>query len=471
MTQSKLNLGMKISNTLGLGWTRWSGGSVNRNILAAALMMGLLTFGVHLVAMAKELVVAASFGTGDALDAFLIALVLPTFVINVIASPFQSALIPTYIQVREQEGLERAQAVLSNIMIYSMGVLLVITVLLGFLGSSLLPILASGFNSEKITLTRMIYYCLLPMIVIQGVVTIWSAVLNAGKRFFLVAISPAIVPLVVVIALISMRSSWGIYSLAVGTVVGFIAQAGVIGIGLKKQELRIRHEFIRKNPHFNAMIKQYVLIMAGAFLMSSTNLIDQGMAAMLRPGSVAILNYGSRLVNLGIGFVTASLGVAVFPYFSSQVARKEWPDLLKTVHLYLRWIFIVMIPVSLLIVGFSEPIIRLIFERGAFSPEDTRSVAQVQALFGLQIPLHVGGILLVRVISSLQVNSILVWASGFGLFVKIILNYFFVMWIGVAGIALSTSFMYLGTALFVYYFVRLFVNKFRERDVYLRGST
>jgi putative peptidoglycan lipid II flippase len=190
--------------------------------------MGLLTFGAHLVAMAKELVVAASFGTGDALDAFLIALVLPTFIINVIAGPFQSALIPTYIQVREQEGLEGAEAILSNIMIYSMGVLLVITVILGLLGSSILPILASGFDSEKIALTKMIYYCLLPMIVIQGVVTIWSAVLNAGRRFFLVAISPAVVPLVIVIALTSMKSSWGIYSLAVGTVVGFIAQAGVI---------------------------------------------------------------------------------------------------------------------------------------------------------------------------------------------------------------------------------------------------
>jgi putative peptidoglycan lipid II flippase len=124
----------------------------------------------------------------------------------------------------------------------------------------------------------------------------------------------------------------------------------------------------------------------------------------------------------------------------------------------------------LLIVAFSEPIIRLIFERGAFSPEDTRSVAHVQALFDFKFPSRWW-----HFVSKshflLQVNSILVWASGFGLLVKIILNYFFVMWIGVAGIALSTSFMYLGTALFVYYFVRLFVNKFRERDVYHRGST
>jgi putative peptidoglycan lipid II flippase len=71
------------------------------------------------------------------------------------------------------------------------------------------------------------------------------------------------------------------------------------------------------------MIKQYVLIMAGAFLMSSTNLIDQGMAAMLRPGSVAVLNYGSRLVNLGIGFVTASLEWLYFPIFQARLPGKN----------------------------------------------------------------------------------------------------------------------------------------------------
>jgi putative peptidoglycan lipid II flippase len=189
------------------------------------------------------------------------------------------------------------------------------------------------------------------------------------------------------------------------------------------------------------------------------------MAAMLKPGSVAALNYGSRLVNLGIGLIVTSIGVAVFPYFSGQVARKGWSDLLQTVHLYLWWILIIMIPVSLFIFTFSEPIIHLIFERGAFSPEDTRLVAQVQALFGLQIPLHVGGILLVRVISSLQMNHILIWASGINLLVKIVLNYLFMSWIGVAGIALSTSFMYLGSFTFVYYFVRKLNHNLTEKGL------
>jgi len=465
MVQDILNLGAKIAHALGLSWKNWSETSINRRIFGAALTIGILTFGVHLVAMAKELIVAASFGTGDALDAFLIAMVIPTFVINVIAGPFHSALIPTYIQVRDQEGINGARTILSSIMVYGIGMLLIVTVILALLGPSILPVLASGFDTEKIHLTKMIFYCLLPLILIQGVVTIWSAVLNAGRRFILAAIAPAIVPFVIIIALILGRSSWGIYSLAVGTIIGFIGEAVVIGFGLKRQELRLQLQFTKRNPHLLMVMKQYALIITGSFLMSSTNLIDQGMAAMLRPGSVAVLNYGSRLVNLGIGLIVASLGVVVFPYFSGQVVHKDWSGLLQTAQFYLRWVFIVMIPISLLIFTFSEPIIRLIFERGAFSPEDTYSVAQVQSLYGLQIPLHIGGILLVRVISSLQMNHILIWASGINLLVKIVLNYLFMSWIGVAGIALSTSFMYLGSFTFVYYFVRKLNHNLTEKGL------
>src|SRR5919199_382001 len=83
--------------------------SVNRRIFRAAFVIGALTFGVKLVSLVKETTVAASFGTGDALDAFLIAFLLPTFVIYVLGASLNAALIPTYIEVRDRQGPEAAQ--------------------------------------------------------------------------------------------------------------------------------------------------------------------------------------------------------------------------------------------------------------------------------------------------------------------------------------------------------------------------
>jgi putative peptidoglycan lipid II flippase len=88
-------------------------------------------------------------------------------------------------------------------------------------------------------------------------------------------------------------------------------------------------------------------------------------------------------------------------------------------------------------------LVRLFFQRGAFTEADTQLVAWVQNLYLLQIPVFVLGMFVVKLISALQANRILMWGSGINLVCNIICNYIFMKWLGIAGIALSTSLMYL----------------------------
>lgn len=464
MVKSVLDNVMKPSNAIGFCAKSLGDRATNRRIFLAMVTISSLTLVVQLVAIAKELLVAAWFGTSDAMDAFLMAMVIPTFVINTIAGAFHSALIPEYIRVRDQEDPIAAQNIFSSAMVYCIILILMITVLIGLAAPLILPVVASGFPEGKLVLTQNLFYWLLPIIVIQTLIINWSAVMNASGRFAIAAIVPATLPLSVMIALVLKGKQWGIFSLVAGTLIGFVTGAVLIGFVLKEQGFKLRPKLDRNNPNLRKMMRQFVHIVIGIFLMSSTTLVDQAMAAMLQGGSVAVLSYGSKLVSMGLGLTAASVGTAAFPYFSRQVAQKDWLSLSQTLRFYLRWIFIITIPVMLLFFAFSEPIVRLLYQRGAFSPQDTHSVAQVQALFVLQIPFYIGGILLVRVISSLQSNQVLMWVSGFNLIIKVILNYVFVRWIGVAGIALSTSLMYLGSFVFVFCSVRLLLNKFRKKE-------
>jgi putative peptidoglycan lipid II flippase len=100
------------------------------------------------------------------------------------------------------------------------------------------------------------------------------------------------------------------------------------------------------------------------------------------------------------------------------------------------------VPLTVGLVYFSEPLVRLFFERGAFTSGDTYLVSQVQVLFLLQVPFYFLSILIVRLISSLQANHILLWGAVISLPLSVILNYLFMQWLGVAGIALSTSMVY-----------------------------
>ncbi len=101
---------------------------------------------------------------------------------------------------------------------------------------------------------------------------------------------------------------------------------------------------------------------------------------------------------------------------------------------------------------FSETIVRILFQRGSFTADDTRLVAQIQNCFALQIPFHVAGILVVRLISAMQANHILMWASAYNLINNIVFNYLFLHYFGVAGIALSTALVSALAFLFLSYF-------------------
>jgi putative peptidoglycan lipid II flippase len=103
--------------------------------------------------------------------------------------------------------------------------------------------------------------------------------------------------------------------------------------------------------------------------------------------------------------------------------------------------------------------VRAIFQRGSFTTMDTAVVSAVQALYSLQIPFYIAGIVVVRLISSLRANHILMWGAVINLFANIGFNILFIYYLGLKGIALSTSCVYLLSFIFLYYFANTLMRR------------
>jgi putative peptidoglycan lipid II flippase len=409
-------------------------------------------------------VVAWRFGISDDLDAFLIALLAPSFTINIVAGSFKSSFIPTYIRVRELENSTAARKLFSSVMVLGVGLLGLTTILIIALAPLYLPLIARGFSPEKLHLTFSLLCLSAPMILLSGIVAIWGAVLNAGERFALTAFSPIITPIVSVIFLL-VAFSWGIFALAAGLVCGAALEMVFLGAGLRRQGVALYPKWHGADPHLRQVARQYVPMVAGAFLMSGAYLVDQSMAAMLSPGSVAALNYGYKVVAFPSGLAVTALGTAVIPYFSTVVAREDWLEVRHILKRYLWLIFSLSIPATILLIGFSEPLTRALYQRGAFSAKETQTVARIQSFFALQIPFYVAGILLVRLISSLRANHILLWGATINLVINVVLNYLLMQWLGVAGIALSTSVVYLISFTYCYLVIKRLILKMELKAV------
>ena len=177
--------------------------------------------------------------------------------------------------------------------------------------------------------------------------------------------------------------------------------------------------------------------------MGGTTLVDQAMATPLGQGSVSALNYGIKLSSLILQTGALAVGTAVLPYFSRMIAHEDWRAVRSTLRTYLGLAILASTAMSLFLILFSTPLVRLLFERGAFTAEDTALVSQIQALYALQIPFYIGGIIMVRLISAMKANYLLTIGAVVSLVLNIVLNLLFIEWFGVAGIALSTSGVYL----------------------------
>jgi len=421
----------------------WRAGSANRRIFSAMLTVGGMTVMVKLVSTAKEMVVAHQFGVGDGLDAFLIAFLLPSVAINVIAGSFNAALIPTYIQIRDQQGKQAAQSLFSSVMICSIALLVTASILLAFVAPHAIATIGSGFGPEKLAFTRNLFFILLPALPLSGMFVTWAAVLNAGERFALTAITPVMTPLVIIVVVRELNSPWGIYSLAIAIMTGTILEGALLARALRRQGISIVPRWHGFNPATRQVIKQYAPMIAGGCLMSSTGLVDQAMAAMLTPGSVSVLNYGNKVSSVVIGIGAIALSTAVLPQFSRMVSARDWTGVRNTLRTYTRLMLIATLPITLLLVVMSRLLVGLLFQHGAFTEANTMDVASVQSMYMLQLPFYVTGMLFVRLISALKANHILMLGTMISFALNITLDYLFMKWLGVAGIALSTSVVYL----------------------------
>jgi len=434
-------------------WNNWRNISTNRQIFAGMLVVMVMTVVVNVIAAAKELVVANYFGTGEVVGAFLIALLLPMFAINVLAGSFSAAMMPIYIRTRDTKGKVAAKQLFSSVMAQVTLFLMIVVAILAALAPQLLPILGSGFNAQTLALTQTLFYWLLPILLLTGVGRLYATVINAGERFALVALAPIITPTCSIIFILLLINKWGIYTLVIGAVIGAVIELAILAWVATRRSIPLLPRWGEMTDELRAVRRQYVPMVAGAFLMSSTSLVDQSMAAMLGAGSVAMLSYAGKVVTMILGIGSMALGTAVLPHFSRMVAAEEWVTLRHTFKTYTRLIILLSVPITAILFLFSESVIGLLFERGAFCATDTRLVGQTQAFYLLQIPFYVLGILGVRLISALNSNYILMWGAGINLPLNIVLNYIFMQWIGVAGIALSTTCVYVTSAVMIFVFL------------------
>ncbi|MCB0037702.1 MAG: hypothetical protein KDE51_26905, partial [Anaerolineales bacterium] len=353
-------------------WVTWRDGSDNGRIFQAMLIVGGGTLVVNLTAFLRELAIAYQFGTSDELDAFIIAFMIPLFTISMIPGSLNPAFVPAYVNIKETQGEEAAARLAGNILSSTLILTACVTAVLIAVSEYLLPAVASNFSEGKLALTLRLFYILQPILLIRAVVDLLRGVLNSQDRFALPAMAPALIYLVPTILIFI---SGNVFLLAIGTLVGYTLQAILLWVTVARKNIKIRWQRPRLNHELKSFWGQYLPAVFGSLIMGSSNLIDQTMATWSGSGSVASLGYGQRVTTFVVGIAVMAVGTAVLPNFSKMIAENRVQEIKRTLSFYT----VVLFTSTIVAVGglwwFSEPITRILFERGAFTAADTAVVS------------------------------------------------------------------------------------------------
>ena len=425
--------------------------SVNWRIFADTLTVGTFLTLVKLAGAVKVIAMARFFGTADALDAFLIALVVPSFVAEVAAGSLSPALIPTFIEVRDREGRAVAERLYSSVLLGSSASLAVLAGAMAIWAGSLLPLLGSGFHPDKLALTRKLFLLLLPWLPLSGLLCTWRAVLNAHERFALPAGAPVITPALTIGLLFTLSLSSSVQALWIGAIAGVALEAGLLAWGVHAIGLPVLPRWSGWSPELRQVLKQYAPVVAGGLIFSGAMVVDQAMAAMLGPGSVSALTYGTKLATVILTIAATALSTAVLPHFSQMTAARDWRGIRHTLRTYSWLVVAIGTPVTASLMYFSAPLVKLFFQGGAFTAAATAVVAHVQSYSLVRLPLAILLAIALKLASSMKANRLLFQVAALGFIVNVAADYALMQQFGVAGIALASALVNLVSLVYLSY--------------------
>jgi len=430
---------------------RLEGVRVNRQVLRAAVSVTLVGVLVKLVAAGKEIAVAGVYGRSDAMDAFLAAALVPGLLINLISESMNQALVPTLIRVREREGPERAQQLLSSSMLWMCALLAAVSLLMAATAREFFPLIASNFSAAKLALSLRMFYALLPVVLITGIATNCTAVLNTFDRYAIPALAPIATPLAIMAAALACGARLGVWALVYGMLAGAVIQAGIVAGMMEAEGYRLRLGWHGMTEAVREVAGQYGPVLLSAVAASGGLLVDQSMAAMLPAGSVSALVYGGRFVSVVLALLGGAISTAVTPYFSRMIAAGDWAGCRRAVRTWVRLTALVSTPVAVLLIAGSHWLVRIALEHGAFGPRDTAVVGRVLAMYAIQIPFFVTSRVYYRFLIARRRTDLALYCGILNLILDIGLNLALMRWLGVAGIALATSLWTVSTFLFLRY--------------------
>jgi putative peptidoglycan lipid II flippase len=348
----------------------------------AGIVVG-LTLASRILGYVRDMLIAWSFGAGIYADAFIVAFRLPNLFRRLVGEgALGMAFMPIFHGYWQRRG-RRAALGLAADALRRLALILTLIVVLGLAAAPLIVRgLAPGFavHGGQVQLTVCLTRIMLPYLLLVGLVALCMGILNALGHFT----APALAPLALNLAMIGAVAvgAWGVSSitvrasvLAASVLLGGVMQLALQVPALAHHGITLRREARSEPGLLEGFGRSVFPILLGGAAYQVNVLLGTLLASYLAAGSVSYLFYADRLVQFPLGLFAVSAVTVVMPDLSRQAALLDLEAVKATLRQSLQWVWFVIVPAMVGLIVLREPIVALLFERGAFGSDSTRLTA------------------------------------------------------------------------------------------------
>jgi UDP-N-acetylglucosamine--N-acetylmuramyl-(pentapeptide) pyrophosphoryl-undecaprenol N-acetylglucosamine transferase len=393
------------------------------------------------------MVIAGYFGTTRATDLFAIAFTIPTLFRRILGEDMvEKAFLPSFRQLIAAGEYRRAWMLASRIFNLMMLLLLFIMGVFYLLTPKLVRLIGAGLAFSEFHQAEIMTYFILPFMVAIGLASFVGGLLLFLDATATYALAPIMLSIGVIVGIIALTPHIGMYSLAVGFVLGgvlqFIIQIPILIRSSRRSNLDMRYMAALGEPvpELKEVGRQSGWIFGQSVASKTVEVVDRVLASFLVPGSIAALYFAQRLVQLPNSIIGLAVGRAGVTELNDQVQQEDWRGFRNTVITGVRYNIVFMVPLTVLVVVLVGPITSVAYQRGAFGSSAVKLTALAFAFYALGL-LGMGlWNLYSRVYPALAKNQIPLYSSLLCAFVNVGLSLLLVRTpIKHGGLALASS--------------------------------
>lgn len=399
-----------------------------RQIAGRAGIVATGTFFSRVLGLVRDQVIAAVFPRAVT-DAFFVAFTLPNVLRQLLAEgAVQSAVLPVLVATRERDGDEAARRFFAALRGLSLSLLAITSALGVVFAPALVNLFAAGFHDvpgqfeRTVLLSRWIF----PYLFLVGTAALGVAALNTYKRFTVTSFAPALLNVSFIVCALTLPGALGArgydtgLALAVAVLVGGVLQVIAQWPSLSKIGFLMRPRLALSDPGVREVMRRMSAVTLGMGVYYVDVLLARRFLSELGVGAQSYFSWALRLCDFPQGVFVMALSAASLPSLARFAAQGNLEELSKTFAFGMRLVFFVSLPATALAVTLAEPLVVLLFQRGAFDAESARETARALIAQGAGIWLVAAVRQLLAVYYALGDTRTPVWIAAVDLTVFVV---------------------------------------------------